>query len=35
MEKRLPSEEKLHMNYYDEKAKTEKIPNLSEYDFLY
>lgn len=35
MEKKLPSEEKLHMNYYDENAKFVELPNLSEYDFLY
>jgi len=30
-----PSEEKLYMNFYDESAKTAKIPNCSKYDFLY
>jgi len=35
MEKRLPSEEKIYMNYYNEEAKNVEIPNMSEYDFLY
>lgn len=31
---RLPSEEKLHLGYYDSSVYGAKIPNMSEYDFL-
>lgn len=33
--KKLPSEEKKHMNFYSEEAKTAELPNNSEYGFLY
>lgn len=32
--RKLPSEEKLHLNYYDSSVYDAKIPNVSEYDFL-
>ena len=33
-EKKLPSEQYLHMNFYDESARTASVPNCSEYEFL-
>lgn len=34
-DKKLPSQQSLHMNYYDDEAKTTTIPCASEYEFLY
>ena len=32
---KLPSELKLHMNFYDESAKTAEPKPMSQYEFLY
>lgn len=33
-EKKLPSQQKLHMNFYDESVHEATVPNCSEYEFL-